>query len=329
MKILRDASRGSAWFDTRMPGFGRTLPAMCLALAVVLISNAAGAEPISTGAVFTGGDDTGFNFFGPDVSFMASRVLDPILNCAPCTPGSAFNVSTTLAVTDWAGRATVDGETYKSVYFRGLFDFISGSVIVPDIPPGRSGPDNEGLSHELTGFTFTGTLAGFAAPGPAGAPLSADLSGGGVAVVAFSPFPAESGTRVAQLDYQFESVAATPEPRSLLLLDPAQRGSRHGGGDNDRADEERGTKPAAPSLYLPDHAGNSASVGVANGVLAAVALATINTVWVLRNRSVAAVFGFWLVVAAAVVAVGSIVALVIVRVREVIASSENNPPRIT
>ena len=219
MKILRDASRGSAWFDTRMPRFGRTLPAMCLALAVVLISNAAGAEPISTGAVFTGGDDTGFNFFGPDFSFMASRVLDPILNCAPCTPGSAFNVSTTLAVTDWAGRATVDGETYESVYFRGLFDFTSGSVIVPDIPPGQSGPDNEGLSHELTGFTFTGRLAGFAAPGPAGAPLfSADLSGGGVAVVAFSNFPPESGTRVAQLDYQFESVAATPEPGSLLLL---------------------------------------------------------------------------------------------------------------
>ena len=84
--------------------------------------------------------------------------------------------------------------------------------------PGQSGPDNEGLSRALGTFRFTGTLAGFAAPG-GGAPLfSTNLSGAGGTVVAFSNFPSESGIRVAQLDYHFQSVSATPEPGSLLLL---------------------------------------------------------------------------------------------------------------
>ena len=222
MEIRRVSSGGSAAFGRRVPPFARTIRAMCLALGIVLSSNAATADPIrpvTAGAVFTGGDDTGFNLFGPDFSFMVSRVLDPIVNCAPCTPGSSFDVSTTLAVGDWSGRATVDGQTYESVFLRGLFNFTGGSVIVPDMPPGQSGPDNEGLSREFTGFTFTGSLAGFADPGAAGAPLfSTDLSGGGLVAVAFSNFPPASGTRVAQLDYQFQGVSATPEPGSLLLL---------------------------------------------------------------------------------------------------------------
>jgi hypothetical protein len=222
MERVHASGKGSASVGRGIPLIGRMLRATCLALGVVLSSNAAAAEPIRTvisGAVFTGGDDTGFNLFGPSFSFLASKVLDPIANCGPCAPGSVFDVSTTLAVSDWSGSATVDGQTYDSVYLRGLFNFNGGSVIVPNMAPGQSGPDNEGLSRELTNFSFTGTLAGFAAPGSGGVPLfSTELSGAGVTVVAFSNFPSESGIRVAQLDYQFQSVSPTPEPGSLLLL---------------------------------------------------------------------------------------------------------------
>jgi len=208
--------------DGRLPLLGRTSRAACLALGLLLSSNVAGADPIRTvgaGAVFTGGDDTGLGFFGPGFSFSVSRVLDPIANCAPCTPGSAFDVSTTLAMNDWAGRATIDGQTYDSVYFNGLLHFNGGSVTVPNMAPGQSGPDGEGLSREFTGFTFTGSLAGYADPRLAGTPLfSTDLTGGGLVAVAFSNFPAASGIRVEQLDYQFQNVSSTPEPASLLLL---------------------------------------------------------------------------------------------------------------
>lgn len=217
MKLLQRSGKRSSLFGKGVPLGVR---ASLLVLAVVLSSNAAVADPIrpiTTGDVFTGGDDTGFGLFGSDFSFMVSRILDPIANCAPCSPGSAFNVSTTLAVTDWSGRATVGGQTYDSVYLRGLLNFNGGSVLVPDMPPGQSGPDGEGLSRALTTFTFTGTLAG--SGDPAGTPVFfTDLSGGGLVAVAFSNYPAQTGIRVAQLDYHFDNLSATPEPGSLLLL---------------------------------------------------------------------------------------------------------------
>jgi hypothetical protein len=60
-----------------------------------------------------------------------------------------------------------------------------------------------------------------------------------------------------------------------------------------------------------------------------IALATINAVRVLRNPEALRFFGFWLVVLAAVLAVGSIVALVIVRVRRAAGASQDGPRRIT
>jgi hypothetical protein len=223
MEILRASGKRSASFGKEVPAIARSIRATCLALGVILVSSAAAADPIrvTSGALFSGGDDTGFSLVRLTPSFEASvsRVLDPIVNCAPCTPGSAFSVSTTLAVDDWAGRATVDGQTYDSVFLRGIFNFTGGSVIVPNMAPGQSGPDNEGLSQELTNFTFTGTLAGFATAGATGAPLfSTDLTGAGLSVVRFSNFPAESGIRVAELSYQFQNASPTPEPGSLLLL---------------------------------------------------------------------------------------------------------------
>lgn len=206
-----------------IPVIGRMLRPVCVALGVILSSSVAAADPVRTitsGDVYTGNYDTGFNLTATNFSVMASQWLEPIVNCQPCLAGSALDLSTTLAVQDWAaGRAVVDGQTYDTVFFDGAFDFDAGSVIVPDMPPGQSGPDAEGLTRLSTTFRFTGTLAGFADASLSGTPLfSTQLIGGGVVRAAFSNYPAESGIRVLQLDYHFNNVAPTPEPASLILL---------------------------------------------------------------------------------------------------------------
>ena len=201
----------------------QSLRVATIAFSLLIAGSAASADPIrviTSGDVFTGNDDTGFGLNGPGFSFMASRLLEPIANCGPCAPGSVFSPSAALAIQGWtATSATIDGHSYGQVFLSGMFNFAAGSVIVPNMPPGQSGPDAEGLSREFTNFTFTGTLAGFADASLSGTPLfSTDLAGRGLSVIAFSNYPPESGIRVLQLDYHFDAAAPTPEPASLLLL---------------------------------------------------------------------------------------------------------------
>jgi hypothetical protein len=105
------------------------------------------------------------------------------------------------------------------VYFGGAFDFGAVPLTVPDMPPGQSGPDSEGLTRLLTTFAFTGTLSAYADASLTGTPLfSTQLIGSGVVAAAFSNYPPETGIRVLQLDYHFSQVAPTPEPGTWLLL---------------------------------------------------------------------------------------------------------------
>lgn len=207
----------------RFPVIARMARAGYVAVAVLLSSSVAFADPVrivTGGNVDTGNYDTGFNLAGANFSLVAGQGLEPLVNCQPCTPGTALNLSGTLNVSDWpAGRATVDGHTYDSVFYSGTFTFDAGSVIVPAMAPGQSGPDSQGLSRAFTTFTFTGTLAAFANASLTGTPLfSTALIGGGTARASFSNYPSESGIRVVQLDYQFDDAAPTPEPGSLLLF---------------------------------------------------------------------------------------------------------------
>ena len=223
MKALRFSGNAGPLFSPPLPSLRQATLALCFASSFILSSSVAAADPVRLvrfGDVYTGNYDTGFNLAGSNFSFMVSQWLDPIVNCQPCVAGASLDLSTTLAVTDWAaGRATIDGHTYETVYFDGSFDFDAGSVIVPNMAPGQSGPDSQGLSRELTTFRFTGTLSGYSNPGLTGAPLfSTALIGSGSVVAAFSNYPSESGIRVLQLDYHFDNVAATPEPGSLLLF---------------------------------------------------------------------------------------------------------------
>ncbi|HVL69074.1 MAG TPA: PEP-CTERM sorting domain-containing protein [Vicinamibacterales bacterium] len=223
MTTLPSLRTGSTLFGRRVPRSARGGRIAAVAFALFLSSSVALADPVrivTGGGLHTGNYDTGFNLAGANFSFMISQWLDPLVNCGPCVPGSALDLSATLAVRDWAaGRATIDGHTYESVFFNGSFTFDAGSVTVPAMAPGQSGPDAQGLTRLFTNFLFTGTLAGFADASLTGTPLfSMQLIGDGIVRVAFSNYPAESGIHVLQLDYVFDEQAPVPEPGSLLLF---------------------------------------------------------------------------------------------------------------
>lgn len=221
MKTLQLSGNGSALLAGRVLPL-RAVRGGCLVFGLLLSSSVAFADPIlivTSGTFSSGQEDTGFFPEGTNFSFNASYGLDPVVQCGPCTPGTSLDLSSTVNVLDWQSNrpVTLDGQTYQSVFFRGTLDFDAGSVIVPDIPP--DGPTTI-LSST---FTFTGTLAAFAQPGGAGAPLfSTDLIGSG-----FGPFAARvvfinrdgaPHLQVHQLDYHFDDVAPVPEPASMLLL---------------------------------------------------------------------------------------------------------------
>ena len=162
MKAFRISGSGSAWFGGGVPLIGRRVRnAWLLLLGLVLSPTAAFADPVrivTSGGIFSGGEDTGFNLSGTNFQFSVSQVLEPVVACEPCLPGTALDLSSTVTVRDWpAGSATLDGRTYESVFFGGSFNIDAGSVIVPDRP-----------YVLFSTFMFTGRLAGFAAPVPRG-----------------------------------------------------------------------------------------------------------------------------------------------------------------
>jgi hypothetical protein len=225
MKRLQVSGIAGVFFGEMLPLARQTVRLGCLALSLLLSSSAVSADPVRVqfGGVSSGGDDTGFSLFGPNVEFMVSHDLEPIVTCNPCVPGTPLDLSSTLIVQDWpAGRAVVDGVTYESVYFSGTFNFDAGSVIIPDMPPGSSLPGGDEVERRFTNFTFMGTLAGFADPALTGTPLfSTQLTGGGGPFgvsVEFENLSAATGTRVYEIIYNFENTAPTPEPGSLLLF---------------------------------------------------------------------------------------------------------------
>ena len=196
--------------------------------ACVLSSSSAVADPVrvvTLGFFGSGGDDTGFFATGSDFSVSTGALpsgAEPVVTCSPCTPGTSLNLSSAVTIGDWgAGSATIDGQSWSTVYYSGALVFDAGSVIVPDVQPQPAGLEETAIVPAFSNFTFTGTLIGFADPGRTGTPLFAvQLAGGG-----FSPVGAVagfgnlgSGTFLDYVDYSFSDVAATPEPGSLILL---------------------------------------------------------------------------------------------------------------
>jgi PEP-CTERM motif len=217
MKRLPVLGSVGASFGVRGSVLAYVARVACLALGLTFSGTAAFADPIrtvTTGQLFSGNDDTGFNFGGVDFQFQVTHTLAALVSCTPCTPGTPIDLSSTVAVSGWpAGRATIDGQTFNSVFFSGSLNFQAGSVIAPD---------GNASVLRFSPFTFTGSLAGFADASLTGTPLfSTNLVGAGASPGARALFSNEvvsTGLSLNQLDYHFDNVSATPEPASLLLL---------------------------------------------------------------------------------------------------------------
>jgi len=217
MKSLPVLGSVGASFGRRRSWLAGAARVACVALGLTVSGTAALADPIrtvTTGDFFSGNDDTGFNLGGADFHFHVTQPLDAVVSCTPCTPGTPIDLSATVAVSGWsAGTATIDGQTYDSVFFSGSLNFQAGMVIAP------SGTASVLL---FTPFTFTGSLAGFADASLTGTPLfSTNLVGAGGpagAVGLFSNEVVSTGLSLNQVDYHFSAAAPTPEPTSLLLL---------------------------------------------------------------------------------------------------------------
>jgi hypothetical protein len=215
MKSLPVLCSVGALFGARRSRVARVTRVACLALGLTIGATAAFADPIrivTAGDFFSGNDDTGFNFGGADFHFQVTQPLDAVVSCTPCTPGTPINLSSTVAVSGWQpGTATIDGQTYQSVFFSGSLNFQAGTVIAP-------GGDASILL--ISPFTFTGSLAGYADASLTGTPLfSTSLVGGGASAVAlFSNEVVSTGLSLNQVDYHFDAASPTPEPSSMLLL---------------------------------------------------------------------------------------------------------------
>ena len=217
MKTLPVLGSAGASFGARRSLLACVARVACLALGLTVGGTAVFADPIRTvtaGDFFSGNDDTGFTFRGADFEFRVSQPLDAVVSCTPCTPGTPINLSSTVLVSGWpAGTATIDGQTYESVFFSGSLNFQAGSVIAPS--------GDQGILL-FSPFTFTGSLAGFADASLTGTPLfSTNLVGGGASpgtVALFSNEVVSTGLSLNQVDYHFDAAAPTPEPSSMLLL---------------------------------------------------------------------------------------------------------------
>ena len=227
MKRLPVSCNEGAEFPEWGSAVGRAARAGCIALAIVLSSSVASADPlrIISGFFGSGGDDTGFWAEGANFYFQTAALpqgTGPVVACSPCTPGSQISLSSVVTIGDWgAGSARLDGETFQNVYYAGTLAFGAGSVTVPDVPPQAAGLEETVIVPAFSTFTFTGTLTGFADPSRTGVPLfSADLVGGGSRP--FSTFAGfgnvGSGVFLDYVDYTFNDVAPVPEPGTLLLV---------------------------------------------------------------------------------------------------------------
>lgn len=220
MNILRNTFKRRPRIGRIFPSIGRSvLAGSALGLGLMDVTPAF-ADPVrivTSGFVYQLVEDgeTGAAFFGDGFALTSAEVgILPGDVCSPCTPGSTFDLDATITLNAFPpGTATVDGRTYDEVFFGGTLDIEAGSVVVPDVPVGGPYP------RLGAAFTFTGTLQGFADVTRTGTPLfSLLVSGGGRTTLGFFNYPTQNGITTDGRELEFEHLAATPEPGSLLLF---------------------------------------------------------------------------------------------------------------
>jgi len=182
----------------------------------IQITSGAFAYPSSAGVPVISLNGEGFTFTGNTSPL--DTLVRPFTQCSTpdCRAGTTVTLDTNVAGMGFRGAtATYQGTTYEGFGGFSPFDpamFISwdGSVVIPD---GFTG----GALTAPFAFTgvfsyWTGFTTGF---------QRLELFGSGTATVTLVPYANNlyPGSFVArELRFDFEDVAATPEPASLLLL---------------------------------------------------------------------------------------------------------------
>lgn len=201
----------------------RTAAPFYTALALVLISSTAYADPVRILTVVAGnvdaheGDNT-FLLIGPDFRLAGTTpIAGPLNACRSCAPGTSVSLSASARVDILGEPAVFDGEPVGSFsflggpFYSGSLSFDAGSVIAPPVPV-------DTVVELRAPFVFTGLLRAFDNFELAGTPLFvADLRGRGTARVEFTNAGPLS-TSASRITFEFEDAAPIPEPASMLLI---------------------------------------------------------------------------------------------------------------
>jgi hypothetical protein len=133
--------------------------------------------------------------------------VEAFTNCSPCEPGVTIGVGATLGQSAFDGTVTLDGQSYQltqSVNDETILNLeISASATTP--------PLTSSIGFMKTPFTMKGTFS----PGGGLAPVG--LTGGGTASV-FLRSVLGNPWEARFVHYEFQDVAATPEPATLTLI---------------------------------------------------------------------------------------------------------------
>jgi hypothetical protein len=202
----------------------RTLTITLLTIGTLLISSDALAETIQvTGGAATG-DRSALHFvMSGENGLLIDAVVDgndgiyaPAEQCfgPPCFPGRPFSLNAA-----WfggiSGTASLDGRTFslsqQDEQTGAMNAFFEGVLLLPAF-------EGERFTSAAAPFTFSGALfppfeLGFP-------PMNVGLQGRGTAVATFEwPHPDFPNSWIFRsIQYEFESVAAVPEPTSLVLI---------------------------------------------------------------------------------------------------------------
>jgi hypothetical protein len=132
--------------------------------------------------------------------------VEPFTYCTPCDAGTTIPVGAILGGSVFFGTATLDGQSYPITggldAETSLFFEISASATTPGLST---------LGFMQTPFTMKGTFS----PGGGIAPVG--LTGSGIASVFLRSF-AGVAWDASFVHYEFQDVAATPEPATLMLV---------------------------------------------------------------------------------------------------------------
>ena len=189
------------------------LPASADSIRITAGSFAVGPGGASASTSLSG---AGFTF--NSLTSPAEVLISPLFQCgvSECTAGTTVDLQThVFGIGHQSSRATFEGQEYTGVGGFGPLDpnistEWAGSLVIPF---GFSG------GTLAAPFVFSGAFSFFEGPRH---PRRVDLFGAGTASITFAPYgPAGAfpgAFSVTELRFDFEDVAATPEPASLLLL---------------------------------------------------------------------------------------------------------------